>query len=145
MTREGEDVRRFYPLRLQFDHLINFQGGTYQNVDGATAKGCELELLGWWASGFRGRVSYALQDTEFHQPGVLRSDSPKQLGKLNLIAPVMKDKPVEDYPIPGNIVFVPVDEMGRPGRPGTPGVQMEAFIAGTEPHAVLAAVGAEAP
>ena len=57
----------------------------------------------------------------------------------------MKDKPVEDYPIPGNIVFVPVDEMGRPGRPGTPGVQMEAFIAGTEPHAVLAAAGADEP
>jgi inward rectifier potassium channel len=24
LTREGEDVRCFYPLRLQFDHLINF-------------------------------------------------------------------------------------------------------------------------
>jgi penicillin-binding protein 1A len=47
---------------------------------------------------------------------------------------VMKDKPIEDYPIPANIVFVPVDEMGRPGRPGLPGVQMEAFIAGTEPR-----------
>ena len=76
----------------QIDHLINFQGGTYQNVHGATAKGGELELLGWWASGFRGRVSYALQDTEFHQPGVVRSDSPKQLAKLNLVAPVMRDK-----------------------------------------------------
>src|SRR5260221_1129458 len=64
---------------------------------------------------------------------------------MDFWAPVMKDKPVEDYPIPGNIVFVPVDELGRPGRPGTPGVQMEAFIAGTEPHAVLAAVGADAP
>jgi penicillin-binding protein 1A len=47
---------------------------------------------------------------------------------------IMKDKPIEDYPIPGNIVFVPVDEMGRPGHPGDPGVQMEAFIAGTEPR-----------
>jgi penicillin-binding protein 1A len=46
---------------------------------------------------------------------------------------VQKDKPIEDYPIPGNIVFVPVDDMGRPGRPGMPGIQMEAFIAGTEP------------
>jgi penicillin-binding protein 1A len=52
---------------------------------------------------------------------------------------VMKDKPVEQYPIPGNIVFVPIDEMGRPGHPGTPGVQMEAFVAGTEPRAVVAA------
>jgi inward rectifier potassium channel len=24
LTKEGEDVRRFYPMRLQFDHLINF-------------------------------------------------------------------------------------------------------------------------
>jgi penicillin-binding protein 1A len=45
----------------------------------------------------------------------------------------MKDKPVEDYPIPANIVFVPVDDSGRPGRPGVPGVHMEPFIAGTEP------------
>jgi penicillin-binding protein 1A len=45
----------------------------------------------------------------------------------------MKDRPIEDYPIPGNIVFVPVDDLGRPGLPGTPGVQMEAFVAGTEP------------
>ena len=45
-----------------------------------------------------------------------------------------KDRPVEDYPIPGNVVFVPVDESGRAGRPGTPGVQMEAFVAGTEPR-----------
>jgi penicillin-binding protein 1A len=45
------------------------------------------------------------------------------------------DRPVEEYPIPGNIVFVPVDEMGRPGAPGTAGVRMESFVAGTEPRA----------
>jgi penicillin-binding protein 1A len=58
---------------------------------------------------------------------------------------VMKDKPIENYPIPGNIVFVPVDEMGRPGRAGTPGVQMEAFVAGTEPRtaSALAAIGGQ--
>jgi len=56
---------------------------------------------------------------------------------------VMKDRPIEEYPIPGNIVFVPVDEMGRPGRAGTPGVQMEAFVAGTEPRvsSAMTAVG----
>jgi penicillin-binding protein 1A len=54
---------------------------------------------------------------------------------MDFWAAAMKDKPAEDYPIPGNIVFVPVDEMGRPARPGTPGVQMEAFVAGTEPKA----------
>jgi penicillin-binding protein 1A len=45
------------------------------------------------------------------------------------------DRPLEEYPIPGNVVFVPVDEMGRPGAPGAVGVRMEAFVAGTEPRA----------
>jgi penicillin-binding protein 1A len=49
---------------------------------------------------------------------------------------VTADRPVEEYPIPGNVVFVPVDEMGRPGAPGAAGVRMEAFVAGTEPRAV---------
>lgn len=54
---------------------------------------------------------------------------------MDFWAEATKDKPVEEYPIPGNIVFVPVDELGRPGRAGVPGVQMEAFVAGTEPRA----------
>jgi penicillin-binding protein 1A len=41
--------------------------------------------------------------------------------------------PIEEYPIPGNIVFAPVGPDGQPGLPGTPGVRMEAFVAGTEP------------
>jgi penicillin-binding protein 1A len=45
------------------------------------------------------------------------------------------ERSVEEYPIPGNIVFIPVDERGRPGAAGTPGVRMEAFVAGTEPRA----------
>jgi penicillin-binding protein 1A len=45
-------------------------------------------------------------------------------------------RPIEEHPIPGNVVFVPVDDMGRPGTPGAPGVRMETFVAGTEPHVV---------
>jgi penicillin-binding protein 1A len=45
------------------------------------------------------------------------------------------ERPIEEFPIPGNIVFVPVDGSGRPGAPGTPGVRMETFVAGTEPRA----------
>jgi penicillin-binding protein 1A len=51
------------------------------------------------------------------------------------------DRPVEEYSIPGNVVFVPVDEMGRPGAPGAAGVRMEAFVAGTEPRATEEAGG----
>jgi penicillin-binding protein 1A len=58
---------------------------------------------------------------------------------MDFWAQAMKDKPVEEYKVPGNIVFVPVDSMGRPGRPGVPGVQMEAFVAGTEPRLMSAA------
>jgi penicillin-binding protein 1A len=45
------------------------------------------------------------------------------------------ERPIEEFPIPGNIVFVPVDGSGRPGAPGAPGVRMENFVAGTEPRA----------
>jgi penicillin-binding protein 1A len=52
---------------------------------------------------------------------------------MDFWAAATKDKPIEDFLIPGNIVFVPVDESGRPSHPGVPGVQMEAFVAGSEP------------
>jgi penicillin-binding protein 1A len=58
---------------------------------------------------------------------------------MDFWAAVTADRPVEEYLIPGNVVFVPVDEMGRPGLPGTAGVRMEAFVAGTEPRAPEAA------
>jgi penicillin-binding protein 1A len=51
------------------------------------------------------------------------------------------DRPIEEFPIPGNIVFVPVDEHGRPAPPGAPGVRMEAFVAGTEPRVHASALG----
>jgi penicillin-binding protein 1A len=53
---------------------------------------------------------------------------------MDFWAAVTADRPLEEYPIPGNVVFVPVDETGRPGEPGGPGVHMEAFVAGTEPR-----------
>lgn len=46
-----------------------------------------------------------------------------------------KAKSIEEYPVPGNIVFVPVDGAGRPASPGSPGVHMEPFVAGSEPKA----------
>jgi penicillin-binding protein 1A len=54
---------------------------------------------------------------------------------MDFWARVMKDKPIQDFPIPGNIVFVPVNADGQPAEPGSPGARMEAFVAGTEPRA----------
>jgi penicillin-binding protein 1A len=51
---------------------------------------------------------------------------------ISFWADATKNMPIEEYPIPGNIVFVPVDSMGRPARPGEPGVYMEAFISGSK-------------
>ncbi len=47
---------------------------------------------------------------------------------------VTSNRPIEEFPIPGNVVFVPVDGAGNPGSAGVPGVHMEAFVAGTEPR-----------
>jgi penicillin-binding protein 1A len=58
-------------------------------------------------------------------------------------AEAMKDKPTEDFAVPANIVFLPVDAAGQPAAPGMPGVRMEAFIAGTEPRAMPRAVSLE--
>jgi penicillin-binding protein 1A len=57
-------------------------------------------------------------------------------------ASATKDKPIEELPVPANIVFVPVDAGGRPAAAGTPGVRMEAFVAGTEPRSSYAAAAA---
>ena len=53
---------------------------------------------------------------------------------MDFWAAVQAQRPIEEFAIPGNVVFVPVDEMGHPGAPGAPGVHMEAFVAGTEPR-----------
>jgi outer membrane receptor for ferrienterochelin and colicins len=51
-----------------------------------------LALAGKWEGGFEGRLSYALQEAKNPQTGELLTNSPKHLGKLNLIAPLIKDR-----------------------------------------------------
>ncbi|MFN8091457.1 MAG: PBP1A family penicillin-binding protein [Vicinamibacteria bacterium] len=53
---------------------------------------------------------------------------------MDFWGPATASRPIEEFPIPGNVVFVPVDDLGHAGAPGNPGVRMETFVAGTEPR-----------
>jgi penicillin-binding protein 1A len=64
---------------------------------------------------------------------------------MDFWAEITKDKPVEDFAVPGNIVFVPVDRDGYAGAPGAPGVRMEPFVTGTEPRGAPPASAELAP
>jgi membrane carboxypeptidase/penicillin-binding protein len=47
---------------------------------------------------------------------------------------VLAEKPIEDFPVPSNIVFVSVDrKTGYPATTEVEGALLEAFISGTEP------------
>jgi len=53
---------------------------------------------------------------------------------IDFMGEVLADKPIEDFPVPSNIVFIPVDrKTGYPASGEDPGFLLEAFIAGSEP------------
>ncbi len=77
----------------QMHDLLFFQNGTaaYQNIN-ANAQGMELALEGHWTNGILARASYTLQQTENESSAQSFPDSPENLVKLNLSAPVWSDK-----------------------------------------------------
>jgi iron complex outermembrane receptor protein len=76
----------------QISDLITFQNNTYRNIEGADAKGVEVELDGTWARGLSTRLSYAYQETSDDRTGAVLTDSPRHLVKANVSVPL---------PIPG--------------------------------------------
>src|ERR1700757_2153932 len=68
-----------------------YEGENFNNINAET-KGAELALDGNWAGGFRGRASYTIQKTENRSSNADFPDSPEHLVKLNLSAPVWKEK-----------------------------------------------------
>jgi penicillin-binding protein 1A len=53
---------------------------------------------------------------------------------MEFMSAALKDKPIEEFPVPSNIVFVPVDKKtGYPASGEGSDVILEAFISGTEP------------
>ena len=63
-----------------------------QNLGKANAKGLELALKGTAAGGFEGRASYSLTDARDGITGSRLVDSPAQLGKIDLTAPLYREK-----------------------------------------------------
>jgi iron complex outermembrane receptor protein len=74
----------------QMDHLIVFDSGSYTNFNAQT-KGVELALQGSWPS-LSGRASYSFEDTKNDTVPWQVPDSPSHMVKVNLSAPLIKDK-----------------------------------------------------
>lgn len=64
----------------------------YRNTGRVSAKGLELELEKASKSGLAGRISYTVQEVRDDATHELSVNSPRQLAKFNLIAPVLRDK-----------------------------------------------------
>ncbi|OGU09215.1 MAG: hypothetical protein A2075_00070 [Geobacteraceae bacterium GWC2_58_44] len=93
----GDHIRGTASLFASFiDDIITLttSGGDriYQNIGEAESKGIDFELEGKWGNGLSGRASYTFQETEDRSTGEILTNSPKHLAKLNVTAPLLKDK-----------------------------------------------------
>jgi outer membrane receptor for ferrienterochelin and colicins len=81
----------------KIDDLITFTTDpsdnllVFENIDNVETKGVEFELEGKWG-GLKGRISYTFQETKDKKTGEILTNSPRHLAKLNLIAPIIKEK-----------------------------------------------------
>jgi iron complex outermembrane receptor protein len=62
----------------------------FRNVGEIDAEGVEFEVEAKWRSGIEGRASYALQQAEDRGSGRSLTNSPKNLGKLNVHVPIYR-------------------------------------------------------
>jgi outer membrane receptor for ferrienterochelin and colicins len=60
----------------------------YANVGSVQGYGLELEVEGKWFNGFEGRAAYSLQRSTSEETGEVLSNSPMNLAKMNLTAPL---------------------------------------------------------
>ncbi len=64
----------------------------FRNLKQAESQGMEFELENKWRNGIEGKFSYTLQKTVDGQTHQILSNSPEHLLKLNISAPIWKDK-----------------------------------------------------
>jgi outer membrane receptor protein involved in Fe transport len=79
-------------ITLEPDPIDPVNFSTFENIDRVRAEGIELELEGRLGRHLDGRVSYAYQNSLDEATGDRLTNSPRHLAKLNLSAPVWKDK-----------------------------------------------------
>ncbi|MGD9579543.1 MAG: TonB-dependent receptor, partial [Syntrophorhabdus sp.] len=60
-----------------------------KNTDEVESKGVEFEFAKKWKNGFEGSVSYSFQETINTDTKSILTNAPKNLGKLNVIAPLL--------------------------------------------------------
>jgi iron complex outermembrane receptor protein len=65
---------------------------SFQNQEKAETTGLELEVQKTWPNVADGRISYAYQKAEDPKTGQLLTNAPKQLAKLNVMVPFLKDR-----------------------------------------------------
>jgi iron complex outermembrane receptor protein len=86
------------------DDLISYGldssgNSTFGNIASATSCGGEMELDGQWAGGWATRLSYTYADARDGSTGQWLSDSPKNLGKFNLTAPLWHEMVFANFEI----------------------------------------------
>jgi iron complex outermembrane receptor protein len=64
----------------------------FRNLASAESHGATIELEGRWENGFEGRASYTYQMSEDDSTGQELENSPRHLAKINLTAPLLKEK-----------------------------------------------------
>ena len=64
----------------------------YANLDGVRGEGLQFQVSEKRPSGWEGRLSYTLQGSHSTPDGQSLSNSPRHLAKVNLIAPLFRDK-----------------------------------------------------
>lgn len=64
----------------------------FENRGSHRSQGVEIEFEATWKTGLEGRVSYSYQDTVDKDTGAVLPNAPHQLGKLNLVIPVVSEK-----------------------------------------------------
>lgn len=63
----------------------------FTNAGEMTAKGAEIEFEGVWAAGFRGTIGYTYQEARDDETNEILVNSPRHIGKLNMIIPLSTD------------------------------------------------------